>query len=116
MRNEVDLFLRHTEHFLQEPRGVLAHHNETIGERGDLVHHNTLIRVRLAQHRMQSRHHWHLQAPQQPQDVAAGRASENPVLMLKRNQVNIAEVKKVGGIFIGLEGSPSMSSNRTRAG
>jgi hypothetical protein len=75
--------------------------NEAVRERGNLLHDNPLMGVWLAENRMQGRHHRHLQALQQPHDVAAGRAAENPVFMLKRDQINIAEIKKVGGIVIG---------------
>ena len=101
MGDEVDLFFWDVEHFLQKSRGVLAHHNQAVRERGDFVHDKSLIGIWLAENRMQCRHHRHLEALEESYDVAAGWAAENAVLMLKRDQINIAEIKKVGSIFIG---------------
>src|SRR5208282_27836 len=50
---------------------------------------------------MQSCHHWHFEALQQPQDMAAGLPSKNPILMLQTHQIDIAGIKKVGGGLIG---------------
>src|SRR5208282_5166350 len=73
MRDEVDFFLWHAEYFLQQPRGMFAHDDETVRESSDFVHHDSLAGVGLAKNRVQSRHNGHLQAAQQPQDVATGR-------------------------------------------
>src|SRR5512146_1902400 len=80
---------------------MLAHDDEAIGKCCDFIHHHALTRVRFAQNRVQSGYYSHLQPPQQPQDVATGRTTKNAVLMLKRNEVNVAEIQEIGSIFIG---------------
>jgi hypothetical protein len=50
---------------------------------------------------MQSCHDWHFEALQQPQHIAAGFPSINPVLVLQTHKIDIARIKKVGRGFIG---------------
>src|SRR5437879_3642380 len=100
MRNEIDFSFRDAEYFLQESRGMFAHDDQTVGECSDLVHHGTLIVVRLTKNRMQSRYYRHFEAAHKPKNVAARRASEDTVLMLQGDKVDIAKVKKVGSILI----------------
>ena len=55
---------------------------KTIGARGDFLHHDKLVEIRLAKNRVQSCHHWHSEVPQQTQDVAAGFPSKQSMLVL----------------------------------
>jgi hypothetical protein len=80
---------------------MLAHNNKTIRAGGDFLHDDQLVEVWFTKNRMQSCHDWHFEALQQPQDMAAGFPSKNPVLVLQTHQIDIAGIKKVGGGFIG---------------
>src|SRR5579863_1306533 len=51
---------------------------------------------------MQRCHHGHLQATEQMQNVASGRASEDSILVLQAHHVDIVEVQKVSSFLIGL--------------
>ncbi len=101
MGNQINLLARNSEYILQESRRVLAHDNKTIRARGDFLHHDKLIDVGLTKNRMKSRHHGHFQVLQQAQDMAAGLSSENPVLVLQADDVNVAGIQKVGRSFVG---------------
>ena len=101
MRNQVNLFAWNSKYILQKLRRVLAHNNKTIRARGNFLHDDQLVEVWLTKNRMQSRHHRHFEVLQQPQDMAAGLPSENPILVLQTHEVDIAGIKKVGGCLIG---------------
>jgi hypothetical protein len=83
MRNQIDLFAWHSKYIPQNARRVLAHHNKAIGARGDLLHDNSLIEVRLTENGMERCYHRHGEALQQLQDMAAGLSPKDPVLMLQ---------------------------------
>jgi hypothetical protein len=83
MRNQVDLFAWNPKYILENARRVLAHHNQPIGARGDLLHDYSLVEVRLTENSMERRDHRHSKVLQQLQDVAAGIPSKNPILMLQ---------------------------------
>ena len=102
MRNHVDLAAGHFEDFLQELRRELAHDNEAIGKLCDLLHDHELVRIRLAQNRVQRGHHRHFQAAQQMQNVASGRTAEDSILVLQAHHVDIVEVQEFSRILIGL--------------
>ena len=69
----------------------------------DLFHHHQLVRVRLAQNRVQCGHHWHLQAAQQMQNMASGWAAEDSVLVLQTHHVDVVEVQEVSRFLVGLQ-------------
>src|ERR1700683_756347 len=52
VRHQIDLFPRHSKYISQNTRRVLAHHNKTIRERGDLLHDNELIGIWLTENRV----------------------------------------------------------------
>ena len=100
MRNHVDLAAGNLEDFLQELGRELAHDDKSIREFRDLFHHHQLIRVWLAQNRMQGGHQRHLQAAQQMQNMASGWTAEDSILVLQAHHVDIVEVQKFGGFLI----------------
>ena len=61
VRNHIDLPARNRIHFAQQLRRQFAHHNHAIGKLRNLFEHHSLVRVRLAQNRMQRGHQRHLQ-------------------------------------------------------
>ena len=61
-----------------------------------------LVRIGLAQHCMQRCHHRHLQAAQQVQNMASGRAAEDSVLVLQAHHVDVVEVQEFSGFLIRL--------------
>ena len=102
MRHHVDLAARHLEDFLQELGRELAHDNEAVGKLCDLFHDHQLVGIWLAQNRMQRCHHGHLQAAQQMQNVAPGRAAEDSILVLQAHHVDVVEVQKISCFLIRL--------------
>jgi hypothetical protein len=56
MRHHVDLAARNFENFLQELGRQLAHHDEAVGELGNLFHDHQLVGIGLSQNRVQRRH------------------------------------------------------------
>ena len=101
MGNQINLVARNSKYIPQESRRVLAHDNKTIRARGDFLHHDKLVDIGLTKNCVQSCHQGHFQVLQQAQDMAAGLSSENPVLVLQTNDVNIAGIQKVSGCFVG---------------
>ena len=67
VRYQIDLFSRHCKYIVQNTRRVVAHHNKTIRERGDLLHDHSLIAVRLTENGMERCYHRHREALQQLQ-------------------------------------------------
>ena len=100
VRNHVDLAARHFEDFLQELGRQLAHHDQAIRKRGDLLHHPELVGIGLAKNGMERGHHRHLEAAQQLQDVTASRSTENSILVLQTDHVEIVEVQELSGLSI----------------
>jgi hypothetical protein len=85
---------------LQELGRQLTHDNKAVGEFCDLFHDHQLVRVRLAQNRMESCHDGHLEAAQQVQDVAPGWAAEDSILVLQAHHVDVVEIQEVGRFLI----------------
>ena len=100
MWNHVNLAARHREDFLQELGRKLAHHTQAVRKLGNLLHDAELVGVGLAQNGVQRGHHRHLQAAQQMQDMASGRAAENSILMLQTDHVDAVEVEEFCGLLI----------------
>ena len=82
MRNQFDLLGRDPKDLLQDTRGVLAHDDKAVGSCSNLVHHNPLVQIRFAKHRMQRCDYRHLKVLQQLDNVVSGFASEDAVFML----------------------------------
>ena len=61
-----------------------------------------LVRVGLAQNRVQRGHHGHLQAAQQMQNMASGRTAEDSILVLQAHHVDIVEVQEFSRFLIRL--------------
>src|SRR6185369_9032767 len=80
---------------------MITHYDESVGEQRDLVHDNTLIGVGLAENRVESRNHRHLQTPEQTQNMASRGATEDTVFMLQRDEIDVAEIQKIGSVLIG---------------
>ena len=67
------------------------------------VEHPPLVGVGLAQDGVQGRDDRHPQVPQQAEDVAAGRAAVDPVLVLEADDVGVGEVQEVGRPEVAVE-------------
>ena len=66
----------------------------------DLAHHVALGRRRLGQHRVKCRDDRHFEARQELDDIAAGLAAEDSVLVLKADDVEARRVQELGGVNI----------------
>ncbi len=115
VRNHIDLSIRNRIHIAQKLRRQFAHDNQAIGEPRDLFQHGALIRVRLAQNRVQRGHHRHLQSAQQGRMWQPARAAVDAIFMLQANKIVAVEVEKIGGPLIGARSS-CVSSRRTCSG
>ena len=87
----------------QELAAALRHHDESRGELGQFPQHAALIGRGLFQHGVERRHHRHADVAQQREDVPPRLAAEDAVLVLQRDDVDVAEVEKVGRAAIGIE-------------
>ena len=61
---------------------MLAHHDHSIRKRRNFLQHGTLVRIGLAQHRVQGSSDRHSQPPQDLQNMSAGSPPKNPVFVL----------------------------------
>ena len=84
----------------QELFAALTHDHQPIGKCRDFLQHRALVGIRLRQNGVQGRDNRHAQFAQQSQDVAAGPAAENAVLMLQADEIDIVDIQKVGGTAI----------------
>ena len=101
MGNEINLCGRGLIDLLQHLSPALRHHYEPGRARDQFLHHTPLLRIGLAQHRVQRRHDRHSQFPQQPQDMAARGSAENSKLMLQTHDVRVSDVEKIRRPLIG---------------
>ena len=95
VRDEINLGRRRLINFAQKFPAAFAHHHQPGRKPDQLAHHAPLLRVRLAQHRVQRGDDGHLQFAQQRQHMAARRPAENAELMLHANHVHVRDVQKI---------------------
>ena len=100
VRNHVDLAAGHLIDFLQELGRELAHDNKAVRKLRNLFHYRELVRIRLAQNRVQRGYRGHLQAAQQMQNMASGRAAEDSIFVLQAHHVDIVEVQEFSCFLI----------------
>ena len=93
--DQVDLGLRNVVNLPEKRARPLGHHDHPGRQIDDLVEHPALIVAGLLEHRVQGGGDRHPQIPQQADDVAAGRAAEDAVLMLQTDDVGVGEVQVV---------------------
>ena len=74
--------VRNCIHIAQKLRGLLAHHNQPIGEMCNLFEYRSLIRIWFAQDSVQSGYHRHLQFAKQGENVASCDSAVDAVFML----------------------------------
>ena len=96
VRDQVDLGLGDAVDLPQERPGPLGHDDDAGGQVGQLRQDPPLVGVRLAQDGVQGRDDRHPQVAQQAEDVAAGRAAVDAVLVLEADDVGVGEVQEVG--------------------
>ena len=82
MRDHIDLVFRYAVHAMEQRGAVRAHNDEPFGEPGELVHAAALHGIGLAEDGVQRRHDRHAQLAQERENVAAGLAAEDAVLVL----------------------------------
>ena len=102
MRHHIDLIAGDLEDLLQKLGRELAHNNEPVGKLRDLFQHQHLVRIWLAQNRVQRCDHGHFQTAQQMQDMTTGWTAEDAILVLQRYHVNVVEVQEFSGFLIRL--------------
>ncbi len=95
VRDEVNFGRRCLINFAQEFPAPFGHDHQPRREPDQLAHHAPLLRVRLAQHRVQRGDDGHLQFAQQRQHMTARRPAENAELMLHANHVHVRDVQEI---------------------
>ena len=103
VRDQVDLGLGDAVDLPQERPGPLGHDDDAGGQVGQLRQDPPLVGVRLAQDGVEGRDDRHPQVPQQAEDVAAGRAAVDAVLVLEADDVGVREVQEVGRPEVALQ-------------
>ena len=103
MRDNVDLLRRDIVDLLQELAAMLRHHYKPGRERHQFLDDPAVLGSRLAEDRVQCRHHRHFQRPQQGQHMAARRPAKNAKLMLQGNRPDIGDIEKIRRPLIGRE-------------
>jgi hypothetical protein len=101
--NDVDLIEGHSVGFGQDLRPLERHHDEAVAETDQLFHHLPLRRVRIAEDRVQGRHHRHAHFLEQGQQVATGHASVDPELVLDAEHLRVVEVQIIGDTAVTVE-------------
>ena len=96
VRDQVDLGLRDAVDLQEECACAFGHDDHPRGKVDQLVQDAPLIGVGLAQDRMQGRHDRHPQVPQEAEDMTARTPSEDPIFVLKADDVGIREVQEIG--------------------
>ena len=99
--NDVDLRGVDAVHAVEERGAVAAHDDEALGEADERVHHRALHRVGLREDGVERRDDRHAQLAQELEDVAAGLAAEDAVLVLHGHDVDRVDVEEVGGAPVG---------------
>lgn len=97
----IDAPLGHAVNLAQQRRGVITHDDDALGEAHDLVHHAALLGIGLAEDRVQGRDDGNADLAQEGEQVAACRASEDPVLVLHAEDVGRAQVQEARGAPVG---------------
>jgi hypothetical protein len=87
-------------HFLQQGRAMGAHDDQTFRERSQLIHHAVLVGVRFSEDGVQRGHDRHAQLAQEHEDMAAGLAAEDSVLVLHAQDVDGIDVQEVRGTAV----------------
>jgi hypothetical protein len=96
MRNHVDLFGYHAIDLLKETFASLGHHDETVRQCIELVHHRQLIGIWFAQHRVQGRYYRHVYVAQKSQKMAAGRPAVDAKLVLDQYYLHVVDIEEIG--------------------
>ena len=95
VRNQINLRRRHRVDFAQHLRAFVRHYHHAIAESHDFVHHLALRGARVAQHRVQCRHHRHPHFLQQREQMTPRHSAEDAELMLHAQHLRIVEVQKI---------------------
>ena len=95
MWDPIDLAVWNRVDVAQERSPVGAHDDEALGELSQLLHRGALVRVGLGEDRVKSRHDRHAKLAKQREDVAAGLAAEDSVLVLQAQDVDGIDVQEV---------------------
>ena len=96
VRDQVDLGVGDVVDVAKERAGTLGHHDQAGRELGDLTEHAALLGAGLLEHGVQRRDDRHPQVAQQADDMAAGRAAEDAVLVLEADDVGVGEIEEIG--------------------
>ena len=94
--DEVDLGLGHAVDLAEERPRPVGHDDDPRRQLRELDEDPTLLGVRLAQDRVESRDDRHPEVTHQAEHVAAGRAAVDAVLVLEGDDVGVREVQEVG--------------------
>jgi hypothetical protein len=74
-----------------------------VGARSDLLHHASLVDIRLPENSMKCCHYGHVEVSQQFQNMASGFPPKYSVFVLQTNYIDIASIEKIGCCPIGGE-------------
>jgi hypothetical protein len=83
VRNQINLFAGNSKYIYQDARGKIAHHDETIGASGNLLHDGSLVGIWGAKNSMERSHDRHCELLQQLEYMAARIPAKYPVLVLQ---------------------------------
>ena len=100
VRDDLDLARWHVMNGTEEFVALFRHDNDFCRNVYDPTHHLVLDGCRLAEHRVQRRDNRHFEPRQQFDDVAAGLTAENPIFVLKGNNVESRAVQEFGRLDI----------------
>src|SRR5271157_1713242 len=102
MGDQIDLVDRNVEHFLQDIHGLLAHDDQAVGKGHNFLHHRAFIGIWFAKHGVQCCSERHFEAPKQFEDMSASASAKDAIFVLQADQIDIAEIQKVGGVPVGI--------------
>ena len=103
MGDKVNFARRRLVNLLEHLLCPLSHDHQPGRARDQLLHHASLLEIRLAQDGMERRDHGRFQFAQQHPQVTSCRPAENPELVLHADQVHVAVVDEVRCAPVGRE-------------
>ena len=100
VRDDLDLVGRLGMRGQQDLATFLRHDDDLRRNADDLAHHVALCGRGICEHRVKRRDDGHVEAREEPDDIAAGLAAKNSVFVLKVDHIDARGVQEFGGTSI----------------
>jgi hypothetical protein len=95
MRNHIHFFFGDSMDLAQSAARSVTHHDEPVGQLGDLFQHKPLMRIGTLQNRVQRGHQRHAQSPQKREHVAAAASTEDAIFVLQTDEFDFIDIQEI---------------------